>query len=73
MILIHYQNFLTFGAGPHACIGQRYAMNHIMLFISLLTDMNFERAHHSDMDKIMYLPTIYPADGCRLKYIEARA
>ncbi|CAF0848923.1 unnamed protein product [Adineta steineri] len=67
------KNFLTFGAGPHACIGQRYAMNHIMLFISLLTDMNFERAHHPDMDKIMYLPTIYPADGCRLKYIEARA
>ncbi|UJR24529.1 hypothetical protein I4U23_005904 [Adineta vaga] len=64
------RNFLTFGAGPHACIGQRYAMNHIMLFISLLTDMNFERAYRSNMDKIMYLPTIYPADGCVLNYIK---
>jgi cytochrome P450 family 710 subfamily A protein len=66
------RNFLTFGAGPHACIGQRYAMNHIMLFISLLTDMDFQRANRPDMDKIMYLPTIYPADGCVLNYIKAR-
>ena len=64
------RNFLTFGAGPHACIGQRYAMNHIMLFISLLTNMNFQRANRPDKDKIIYLPTIYPADGCILSYIE---
>jgi cytochrome P450 family 710 subfamily A protein len=66
------KNFLTFGAGPHACIGQRYAMNHIMLFISLLTDMDFQRANTSNMDKIMYLPTIYPADGCVINYIKHR-
>ncbi|CAF1632358.1 unnamed protein product [Adineta ricciae] len=66
------RNFLTFGAGPHACIGQRYAMNHIMLFISLLTDMDFERAQRPNMDKIMYLPTIYPADGCVLNYFKPR-
>lgn len=64
------KNFLTFGAGPHACIGQRYAMNHIMLFISLLSDMDFQRAYTTNMDKIMYLPTIYPADGCVLKYFK---
>lgn len=66
------KNFLTFGAGPHACIGQRYAMNHIILFISLLSDMNFQRAYRPDMDKIMYLPTIYPADGCVLNYFKVR-
>ncbi|CAF2868795.1 unnamed protein product [Rotaria sp. Silwood2] len=64
------KNFLTFGAGPHSCLGQRYAMNHIMLFMSLLTDMDFERANRPNKDKIMYLPTIYPADGCVLNYIK---
>jgi cytochrome P450 family 710 subfamily A protein len=64
------KNFLTFGAGPHACIGQRYAMNHIILFISLLSDMDFQRAITPNMDKIIYLPTIYPADGCVLKYFK---
>ncbi|CAF1556531.1 unnamed protein product [Rotaria sp. Silwood1] len=64
------KNFLTFGAGPHSCLGQRYAMNHIMLFMSLLTDMDFERADRPNKDKIMYLPTIYPADGCVLNYIK---
>ena len=63
------KNFLTFGAGPHACLGQRYAMNHIMLFISLLCDMDFQRAKRPNQDDIMYLPTIYPADGCVLNYI----
>jgi cytochrome P450 family 710 subfamily A protein len=66
------KNFLTFGAGPHSCLGQRYAMNHIILFISLLTDMDFQRANRSNMDQIMYLPTIYPADGCVLNYIQPR-
>ncbi|CAF4032195.1 unnamed protein product, partial [Rotaria sordida] len=56
--------------GPHSCLGQRYAMNHIMLFISLLIDMDFERANRPNKDKIMYLPTIYPADGCVLNYIK---
>lgn len=66
------RNFLTFGAGPHACLGQRYAMNHIMLFMSLLSEMDFERADRPNKDKIMYLPTIYPADGCVLNYFRPR-
>lgn len=64
------KNFLTFGAGPHACLGQRYAMNHIMLFISLLSDCDFQRVMTQNMNQIMYLPTIYPADGCPLKYFK---
>ena len=67
--LVYDRNFLTFGAGPHACIGQRYAMNHIMLFISLLSDFDFQRAQRPNREEIMYLPTIYPADGCVLDYI----
>ena len=65
------KNFLTFGAGPHACLGQRYAMNHIILFISLLCDMDFRRAKRPNQDEIIYLPTIYPADGCVLDYIQS--
>ncbi|CAM4902135.1 unnamed protein product [Rotaria socialis] len=64
------RNFLTFGAGPHLCLGQRYAMNHIMLFMSLLSGMDFERADRPNKDKIIYLPTIYPADGCVLSYFK---
>lgn len=67
------KNFLTFGAGPHSCIGQRYAMNHIMLFMSILSDFEFERASRPNQDKIMYLPTIYPADGCVLKFIRTQS
>jgi len=63
------KQFLTFGTGPHSCMGQRYAMNHIMLFISLLSDCDFDRQKGPKSDEIMYLPTIYPADGCRLNYL----
>ncbi|CAF1264122.1 unnamed protein product [Didymodactylos carnosus] len=63
------KQFLTFGCGPHACIGQRYAQNHIMLFLSILSDYQFERQNTSNKDEIIYLPTIYPADGCKLRYL----
>lgn len=58
------KQFLTFGAGPHSCMGQRYAMNHIMLFMSLLSDYEIERKQTPNIDDTVYLPTIYPADGC---------
>ena len=46
-------------------------MNHIILFISLLCDMDFRRAKRPNQDEIIYLPTIYPADGCVLDYIRS--
>lgn len=68
------KQFLTFGCGPHMCMGQRYAMNHIMLFISLLTtETDFDREITEKMNEIIYLPTIYPADGCPLKSLRERA
>lgn len=67
------ENFMTFGLGPHVCLGQRYAMNHIMLFIALLsTECEFVRKLTPNMHEIIYLPTIYPADDCPLQTIRAR-
>jgi len=63
--------FLTFGTGPHSCVGQRYAMNHIMLFIAILaTEAEFTRKITPNMHEIMYAPTIYPADGCVLSSLK---
>jgi cytochrome P450 family 710 subfamily A protein len=68
------RNFLTFGVGPHMCLGQRYAMNHIMLFISLFSSLcDFKRQITPNMEEIIYLPTIYPADGCMLENLTLRA
>ena len=70
----HGENFLTFGLGPHVCMGQRYAMNHIMLFIALCTsECEMKRKQTENMNDIIYLPTIYPADGCMLESLTLRA
>lgn len=65
--------FLTFGVGPHVCMGQRYAMNHLTLYVALLAhEHNFKRQQTPNMHKIKYLPTIYPEDDCPLEAFTAR-
>ncbi|CAK7350230.1 unnamed protein product [Dovyalis caffra] len=59
------KNFLTFGAGPHQCVGQRYAINLLVLFIAMFcTLLNFKRCRTDGCDDIVYNPTISPKDGC---------
>ncbi|KAM0938611.1 putative cytochrome P450 [Dioscorea sansibarensis] len=66
------RNFLAFGAGPHQCVGQRYALNHLVLFIALFVSLVDFRRHRTDgCDDIAYVPTIVPKDDCQV-YISPR-
>ncbi|KAL6991436.1 sterol 22-desaturase [Sarracenia purpurea var. burkii] len=64
---VHKKNFLVFGAGPHQCVGQRYAVNHLVLFIVMFTSLlDFKRHRTKDCDDIIYVPTICPKDSCKV-------
>ncbi|KAE8708851.1 CYP710A1 protein [Hibiscus syriacus] len=42
--VIFRRNYLAFGAGAHQCVGQRYALNHLVLFIAMfVTLLDFKR------------------------------
>ncbi|AEC08982.1 putative cytochrome P450 [Arabidopsis thaliana] len=59
------RNFLAFGWGPHQCVGQRYALNHLVLFIAMFSSLlDFKRLRSDGCDEIVYCPTISPKDGC---------
>lgn len=61
------RNFLAFGAGSHQCVGQRYALSHLVLFIAMFaTLLDFKRDQTDGCDEIVYTPTISPKDGCRV-------
>ncbi|KAH1066232.1 hypothetical protein J1N35_031219 [Gossypium stocksii] len=65
--VIFKRNYLAFGVGPHQCVGQRYALNHLVLFIAMfVTVLDFKRHRTEGCDEIMYCPTICPKDGCRV-------
>ncbi|KAL8045639.1 hypothetical protein ABFX02_08G127700 [Erythranthe guttata] len=64
---VYKKNFLAFGAGAHQCVGQRYAINHLMLFIAMFaTLVDFKRDRTDGCDEITYVPTIVPKDDCRV-------
>ncbi|KAL2475018.1 Cytochrome [Abeliophyllum distichum] len=64
---VYKRNFLAFGAGSHQCVGQRYAINHLMLFIAMFTVLiDFKRDRSDGCDEIAYVPTIVPKDDCRV-------
>lgn len=64
---VYKRNFLAFGAGAHQCVGQRYAINHLVLFIAMFTSLiDFKRDRTDGCDEINYVPTICPKDDCRV-------
>ncbi|PWZ33314.1 Cytochrome P450 710A11 [Zea mays] len=66
------RNFLAFGAGPHQCVGQRYALNHLVLFMALFVSVvDFRRERTPGCDDPVYMPTIVPKDGCSV-YLKQR-
>lgn len=63
--LLYKRNFLAFGAGAHQCVGQRYALNLLVLFIAMFASlMDFKRAKTDGCDELNYVPTICPKDDC---------
>ncbi|KAG6501638.1 cytochrome P450 710A11-like [Zingiber officinale] len=64
---VYKRNFLAFGAGAHQCVGQRYAINHLLLFIALFVSLADFKRHRTDgCDDIAYVPTIVPRDDCTI-------
>ena len=62
---VYKKNYLAFGAGAHQCVGQRYAINHLVLFIAMFaTLLDFKRHRSDGCDEITYVPTICPKDDC---------
>nr|XP_043621600.1 cytochrome P450 710A11-like [Erigeron canadensis] len=64
---VYKKNYLAFGAGSHQCVGQKYAVNHLILFIAMFTSLfDFKRVRSDGCDEITYIPTISPRDDCRI-------
>lgn len=67
------KNWLVFGAGPHLCLGKEYAMNHLTAFMAILAS-EYEWSHTTTdkSDEIIFLPTIFPADGCIAQFTKRK-
>ncbi|CAK9146675.1 unnamed protein product, partial [Ilex paraguariensis] len=64
---IYKKNFLVFGTGAHQCVGQRFAINHLVLFIAIFTSLiDFKRHRTDGCDDFVYVPTIIPKDECKV-------
>ncbi|KAL5227752.1 hypothetical protein ABZP36_016017 [Zizania latifolia] len=70
--VVYKRNFLAFGAGAHQCVGQRYALNHLVLFMALFVSLvDFRRDRTDGCDEPVYMPTIVPKDSCSV-YLKQR-
>lgn len=63
------QNFLVFGTGPHHCLGQNYAVLHLMLAAGVAC-MKYDITHHKTdkSENIKIFATIFPEDDVVLDW-----
>ncbi|EPY16715.1 hypothetical protein STCU_11042 [Strigomonas culicis] len=68
------KQFIPFGVGPHRCVGYNYAINHLTVFLALISHhVEWSRTRTPDSDKVLYLPTLYPHDClCTWRYREGK-
>ncbi|RDB29641.1 hypothetical protein Hypma_015132 [Hypsizygus marmoreus] len=63
------KNYILFGSGPHRCIGVEYAMMNIALVIATAAVMmDFEHEITPQSNEVEIIATLFPKDGCRLKF-----
>ncbi|KAH8086600.1 C-22 sterol desaturase [Cristinia sonorae] len=63
------RNYLVFGSGPHRCIGVEYAVMNIGLVLAhAAATMDWEHELTPESDKVQIIATIFPKDGCKLKF-----
>ncbi|KAI0005436.1 cytochrome P450 sterol C22-desaturase [Russula compacta] len=67
------QNYLVFGSGPHKCIGIEYATMNIAVALALASEMaEWEHVRTPRSDKVQIIATLFPQDGCLLKFTPRR-
>ncbi|EKM60712.1 uncharacterized protein PHACADRAFT_246788 [Phanerochaete carnosa HHB-10118-sp] len=67
------RNYLVFGSGPHKCIGIEYAiMNTALVLGDAAVLLNWEHELTPLSDKVQIIATLFPQDGCKLKFSSRR-
>ncbi|KAF7320157.1 Cytochrome P450 [Mycena kentingensis (nom. inval.)] len=63
------KNYMVWGAGPHKCIGLEYAMMNIGLVLAIASTM-FDWEHEITplSEEVEIIATLFPKDGCRMKF-----
>lgn len=65
-------SYLTFGLGPHHCVGQNYAINHLTTFLAEMAfSCEWKRKITSKSGNFEYMPTVCPGD-CLMRFDKRR-